>query len=244
MFMEIISARFLQSQSSGQALSFSLPQIAVVGRSNVGKSSFLNMISNSKKLAKTSSTPGRTRLINYFEFTVASGAVRKKFVFTDLPGYGFAKVSTAEQNRWKQMIEDYFATANNLKCVILLLDIRHLPSLQDHIMFDFLFRKNLSVTIVATKADKLSKSQVDKAITDIAAALKVGKGNIIVSSSQTRQGKQQILSRLWQFICPEKIARASDEVSNEKSTQKNIQSGANATQNAATKGGKNEDLGD
>lgn len=210
--MKLVSAKFLISDSMGGAKSFGMPQIAVVGRSNVGKSSFLNMLANNGKLAKTSSIPGRTRLINYFEITLeGEDGKRLPFVFTDLPGYGFAKASIAEQNKWKGMIENYFDNAMDLRCVVLLLDIRHLPSVQDHIMFDYLFRKNINVTIIATKTDKLGKNQIAKSVKEIAASLKVGKDNIIVTSAETRQGKLEVLYRLWQFIQPVEEVAQEDE---------------------------------
>lgn len=199
---KIKNAKFIISNAdAGGYASFNMPEIAIVGRSNVGKSSFINMLANNKKLAKTSSTPGRTRLVNFFEVCISGeNNIEKKLMLVDLPGYGYAKAGHGEQNRWKDMIEGYLNKTTNLKSVILLVDIRHTPSIKDLQMFDYLFKCNIDTTVVATKADKISKSAVRKNVMDIAAALKIGAGNIYVTSSETRQGKEQIIDRIWQFV--------------------------------------------
>lgn len=197
----IKSAKFIKSEANLSGYEgFSMPEIAVVGRSNVGKSSFINMLANNKKLAKTSSTPGRTRLVNFFEFIVSNNSDNKNFMIVDLPGYGFAKASTAEQNRWKDMIEGYLNTTPNLANIILLVDIRHEPTIKDLQMFDYLFRCNINATIVATKCDKLSKSQIQKNIIQIAKTFKIGIDNIFITSAETGYGKDKIIDRIWQFI--------------------------------------------
>lgn len=172
---------------------FGMPEVAFVGRSNVGKSSLINYITNNK-IAKVSSTPGRTRLINYFK--VNGG----QFMLVDLPGYGFAKGNKTEVNDWSQMMEGYFANNQNLKQVLLLLDIRHDPSIDDLKMQHYLMFYNIPYTIIATKCDKLSKSQVQNQKFRLASKLKVGVDNIICESSTNRTGAEQILSRLDQFI--------------------------------------------
>lgn len=198
----IKNAKFIKSEANLSGFAgFSMPEIAVVGRSNVGKSSFINMLANNKKLAKTSSTPGRTRLVNFFEFLGSDNNNDKKFMLVDLPGYGFAKASTAEQNRWKDMIEGYLDITQNLKNIILLVDIRHEPTIKDLQMFDYLFRCNINTTIVATKADKLSKSQIQKNIAQIAKSFKIGIDNIFVTSAENGYGKDKIVDRIWQFVC-------------------------------------------
>ena len=197
----IKSAKFIKSEADAKAYAgFSMPEIAVVGRSNVGKSSFINMLANNKKLAKTSSTPGRTRLINFFEFVGSAENQQEKFMLVDLPGYGYAKAGHAEQNRWKDMIEGYLNKTVDLKSIILLVDIRHEPSIKDLQMFDYLFRCNINTTIVATKQDKLSKSQVHKNVVMIAKAFKIGIDNIFVVSSETKFGKEKVVDRIWQFV--------------------------------------------
>lgn len=196
----IRSAKFIKSEADAKSYAgFSMPEIAVVGRSNVGKSSFINMLANNKKLAKTSSTPGRTRLVNFFEFLGTDGLNSQKFMLVDLPGYGYARASATEQNRWKDMIEGYLNKTANLKSIILLVDIRHEPTIKDLQMFDYLFRCNINTTVVATKCDKLSKSQVHKNVVAIAKAFKIGIDNIFVTSAETRFGRDQIIDRIWQF---------------------------------------------
>lgn len=195
------NAKFITSVADASSYAgFSLPEIAIVGRSNVGKSSFINMLASSKKLAKTSSTPGRTRLVNLFEMQVEQNQNTTKFVLVDLPGYGFAKVSAEEQNRWKNMIESYFAKSKNLVGVLLLVDIRHEPSMKDLVMFDYLFKNNIATTIVATKTDKLSRAETSRNKVMIASKFKVGIENIYLSSSEKGVGKDEIASRIAQFV--------------------------------------------
>ena len=195
------NARFITSvaDASGYA-GFGMPEIAIVGRSNVGKSSLINMLAGTKKLAKTSSTPGRTRLVNFFELEVAGEDKSQKFMLVDLPGYGFAKAGHGEQNRWKDMIETYFGKTSHLKGVLLLVDSRIEPTMNDLIMFDYLFKNNISTTIIATKADKLSKAEIARQKVMIAAKFKVGKENIFVSSSEKGLGRDEIAERLWQLV--------------------------------------------
>ena len=193
--MQIKSARFLKSESgvTKNYSGFGVPEIAVVGKSNVGKSSIINMLANQKKLAKASSTPGRTRLVNYFMFN-------DNFVLVDLPGYGFAKASKSEQNTWESMITGYFAETNFLAGIIMLVDIRHKPSENDINMLNYLYAYNIPVVIVATKQDKIKKSEMAAKIMDISSTLKVAKENIIMTSSETRFGKDKVLAKIEQFI--------------------------------------------
>lgn len=208
---KIKNAKFIKSVADAKAYDgFSLPEIAVVGRSNVGKSSFINLLANNKKLAKTSSTPGRTRLINFFEFEMKDDSVEKKLMLVDLPGYGYAKANHGEQNRWKTMIEGYFEKTNNLKSVVLLVDIRHEPTIQDLQMFDYLFKMNIDITVVATKADKVSKAEANRNKLKIASVFKIGAGNVFVTSSEKAIGKQDIVDRLWQFVKGEQYEDLGD----------------------------------
>ena len=190
----IKQAKFVKSISSaGQYQSFDMPEIILVGRSNVGKSSIINMLANNKKLAKVSSSQGKTRLINFFE-------INNEFILTDLPGYGFALASRDEQNRWKKMIDGYITTSKNIKCAVLLVDIRHTPSEKDKQMFDFLSFNNISITIVATKYDKIKPSEKIRRVKDIALAFKVATDNIFLTSSETGFGKQELVDRIYQFV--------------------------------------------
>ena len=132
-----------------------LPEVAIVGRSNVGKSSLINRLANRKNLAKSSSTPGKTRTINFYSFN-------RSWYLVDLPGYGFAKVSRREKARWGKMIEKYLSGRKTLRGVILLVDIRHSPSVDDRTMKDWLEHHQIPFMVVATKADKLSRSARQK----------------------------------------------------------------------------------
>jgi GTP-binding protein len=132
-----------------------LPEVAIVGRSNVGKSSLINRLANRKNLAKSSSTPGKTRTINFYCFN-------RSWYLVDLPGYGFAKVSRREKARWGKMIEKYLSGRKTLRGVILLVDIRHSPSVDDRTMKDWLEHHQIPFMVVATKADKLSRSARQK----------------------------------------------------------------------------------
>ena len=189
------SAKFVKSESklTNSYAGFSMPEIAIVGRSNVGKSSFINAMCNNGKLAKTSSTPGRTRLINFFE-------INSEFMLVDLPGYGFASAGKTEKAKWEGMIDSYFDNSKDLAGALMLVDIRHTPSDLDVLMIEYLYHYNIPVTIVATKLDKIKKSELARKLTDIAATLKVGKSNIFVTSAQDKIGFDKVLDRLYQFI--------------------------------------------
>ena len=193
--MEIKNIKFIKSFSvvSGKEEELDKPQIAIVGRSNVGKSSFINMLASNKKLAKTSSMPGRTRLINLF-------GVNNEFLLVDLPGYGYAKATTEEQNRWAKMINDYLKSVQNLKACVLLLDIRRTPSEKDLEMLNYLVFYNIPVLFVITKLDKIKKSELEKNKMIIASALKTGKENLIAISSETGEGKKEICDKILQIL--------------------------------------------
>lgn len=166
-----------------------LSQVAFVGRSNVGKSSLLNMLTNRNKLAKTSSTPGRTRLINYF-------LINNDFYFVDLPGYGYAKASKTEAMAWQSIIEPYLVNNKALKCVCVLVDIRHKPNELDKLMLDFLQYYSIPFLIVATKSDKLPKTKIKPALLQVANELKVGVDNVVATSSENRNGQEALLSKI------------------------------------------------
>ena len=186
--MIIRDAQFITSVAhENNFLKSDRPIVAVAGKSNVGKSSFINMLANRKKLAKTSNTPGRTRLVNYFDFG--------PFILADLPGYGFARVSKEEQRRWGRLMERFFERTE-IAHVFSLLDIRHDPTAEDLQMIAYLYHYALPFSIVCTKADKLGKSKVKPRTAEIAARVKVGVGDIIATSAETAYGRDAVLSRL------------------------------------------------
>ncbi len=164
-----------------------LPEIALVGRSNVGKSSLINCISNRKNLARTSSTPGKTATINFYE-------VANRYRLVDLPGYGYAKVSKAEKEKWSGMIENYLARRENLVQVVQLVDARHKPTADDKMMFEWIRSYDYEPLVVATKLDKLKKSQIDENLTAIYQELGLNEDSVLIPfSSETREGRDQVL---------------------------------------------------
>ena len=196
--MIIKSASYVKGAATyAQCIVSDLPQIAVAGKSNVGKSSFINFLVNDGKLARTSKLPGRTRLINYFFINEGRDW---EFLLADLPGYGFAKVSDEEKLKWADLLEKYLANEGQLKHVFFLVDIRHEPTKDDVIMYNYLFTNNVPFTIVATKADKLPKSQVKNRCRVIANFLKVGADNVIPVSALNKTGKEAVLDRIEQIL--------------------------------------------
>lgn len=194
--MKIKSSKFVISVAQpSKLLSDEKQQIAFVGRSNVGKSTLINMLVNNFKLCKTSQTPGRTRLVNYFE-------INDEFYFVDLPGYGYAKASAKEVINWQSLIEPYLLNNDMLKCVCVLLDVRHQPTQLDIQMINFLFYYQIPFIIVATKCDKLAKSKVKPQLNKLANDLKVGIGNIYPTSF-SGLGKEELLIKLQQFLVNE-----------------------------------------
>ncbi len=190
----IKNAVFLKSEAEiSDYKGFGVPEIVVLGRSNVGKSSFINMLSGNSKLAKVSATQGKTKLVNFFLFN-------KEFVLVDLPGYGYAQTSKLEMQRWEKMINSYLENSKRLVSAILIVDIRHKPTEQDIQMLDYLSFNNIPVTVVATKYDKIKKNERLKKLTDIAQTLKIGIENIYLISSETSYGKETIVERIYQFI--------------------------------------------
>ena len=137
-----------------------LPQVVLVGKSNVGKSSFINTLVNRKKLARTSSEPGKTRQINFYNMD-------EKFYLVDLPGYGFSKMSKQEQAKVGTFIEEYLQKSKNISLIIFLIDIRHAPTANDKLMYDYIFKTNLPCIVIANKADKLAPTKVANAVKDL-----------------------------------------------------------------------------
>lgn len=160
-----------------------LPEVALAGRSNVGKSSFINSMINRKKLARTSSKPGKTRTINFFN-------IEDNLLFVDVPGYGYAKVSKTEQEKWAGMMEQYFSTRQELRLVVQIVDLRHKPSQQDVQMYEYLSHFNLPVLVIATKADKVKASKRHQHKQQIIDTLDMYKDDhIVIYSSETKEGK-------------------------------------------------------
>ena len=163
-----------------------LPEVAFAGKSNVGKSSLINGLMNRKALARTSAQPGKTQTINFYK-------INDELDLVDLPGYGYARVTPAEKEKWGKMIERYLHTSQTLKAVFLLIDIRHDPSANDKLMYDWIVNNGYNPIIIATKLDKLKRSQVQKNIKAIKDGLKLRPGSkIIPFSAETKQGKDEI----------------------------------------------------
>lgn len=174
----------------GQYPESDLPEVSFVGRSNVGKSSLINSMLNRKKLVKVSSKPGKTRLINFF-------MVNEEFLLVDLPGYGYAAVSPVEKKKWGKMIEDYLTTREVLKSVVLLVDIRHKPTGDDKLMYEFLKFYRNRVIVVATKWDKITKNSLNKNMNLIKNTLNIDQDDILLPySSETHEGREE----LWEII--------------------------------------------
>jgi GTP-binding protein len=170
-----------------------LPEIAFAGRSNVGKSSLINTLVNRKRLVKTSSTPGRTQLINFFN-------INEKFSFVDIPGYGYAKVPASVKKKWGPMIETYITTRNTLKGVVLIMDVRRIPGPEEMNMLDWLNHYDIPSVPVLTKSDKLSKTRQQKQLEEIANTLSADKNNLILFSAKSRQGKDEVWDAVKQLI--------------------------------------------
>lgn len=163
-----------------------IPEVAFAGKSNVGKSSLINALMNRKSYARTSSQPGKTQTINFYN-------INEAIYFVDLPGYGYAKASKTEVEKWGKLIEKYLHTSNQLKCVFLLIDIRHEPGANDRMMYDWVISNGFTPVIIATKLDKIKRSQIDKQIKLIRTTLKAPSTiKIVPFSAETKQGRDEI----------------------------------------------------
>ena len=180
-----------------------LPEIALAGKSNVGKSSLINSLTRNGKLARTSSEPGKTRLVNFYQ-------LNEDMFLVDLPGYGFAKAPKAERDRWAAMIEGYLERSENLRHMLQLVDIRHTPTQEDQMMTDYLRHYDIPFTVVATKADKLSKAQRGRSIPVICRTLVVQPWEIITSSSEDGTGRDALLALIGGIVFP-KIDENAEE---------------------------------
>lgn len=183
----------ISAVSPSQYPSDGLPEIVLAGRSNVGKSSFINTMVNRKKLARTSGKPGKTRTLNFFN-------IEHALFFVDVPGYGYAKVSNAEQNKWGRMMTDYFASRDELSLGILLVDFRHVPTEQDIQMYDLYKYYDVPVLIIGTKADKIKKSKYNKHESIIRKTLEIEpEDKFFTFSSATREGRDAIWKEILQY---------------------------------------------
>jgi GTP-binding protein len=192
--MIIRSAKFVCSAvTPEQYPPADLPEVAFAGRSNVGKSSLINKILNRKKLVRTSKTPGRTQLLNFFE-------INEAYRFVDLPGYGYAKVPAEVQKRWRPMVETYLTSRSNMRGMVLLLDIRREPSKEDLNLRHWLQTRSIEVVTVITKVDKLSRNKRNKQIAAIAGALGCNKGELIEFSAITGEGREELWKELLRLI--------------------------------------------
>lgn len=177
------------------------PEIAFAGKSNVGKSSLINALMNRKSFARISATPGKTQTINFYNINDA-------LYLVDLPGYGYAKVSQQEKEKWGKMIERYLHSSKQLRAVFLLIDIRHDPSANDKMMYDWVVSQGYNPIIIATKQDKLKRSQIDKHVRMLRQGLKLVPGTrIIPFSSVTKQGRDEI----WELVETELLDSEKEE---------------------------------
>ena len=179
-------------------------EVAFAGKSNVGKSSLINALMNRKSLARTSAQPGKTQTINFYN-------INDVMYLVDLPGYGYAKVAESEKKKWGQMIENYLHTSHNLKAVFLLIDIRHDPSANDKMMYDWIVYQGYEPIIIATKMDKLKRSQISKHVKLVREGLGLKKESIVIPFSATsKQGREEIWN-LMDSILESEVSENEDE---------------------------------
>ena len=175
------------------------PEVAFAGKSNVGKSSLINALMNRKSLARTSAQPGKTQTINFYNINDA-------LYFVDLPGYGYANASEEGKAKWGKMIEDYLHKSKKLKAVFLLIDIRHAPGNNDCIMYDWIVKQGYEPIIIATKLDKIKRSQIAKQVKLIRETLKMKSETIIIPfSAETKQGRDEIYTVIDSYITEETV---------------------------------------
>lgn len=192
--MKVTKAEIVISAVSGaQYPKTNLPEIALAGRSNVGKSSFINKMIGRKNLVRTSSKPGKTRTLNFYN-------INDLFYFVDVPGYGYAKVSKTEREKWGKMMEEYFETREQLCLVVLIVDIRHKPTQEDIQMYHYVTYLEIPILIVATKLDKVTKNKRAQHLQQIKAAFSDSDVNIIPFSAETSENKEAVWSEMEKFI--------------------------------------------
>lgn len=170
-----------------------LPEIVLVGKSNVGKSSFVNTMTNRKSLARTSNTPGKTRQINFYNMD-------DKFYFVDLPGYGFSKMSKEEKVISGKFIEDYLSKRNNIVLIVLVLDIRHKPTQDDFFMYEYILKTNLPFVVVTNKADKIAVTKVDDAVNEVKKYLGISYSPILPFSAERKVYTEKMWEEIEKYI--------------------------------------------
>lgn len=193
--MQIQNAKFeITAVKPAQYPASNAPEIAFVGRSNVGKSSIINTLLNRKNLARVGATPGKTREINFYN-------IDSKLYFVDLPGYGYANVSKTKKSTWNEIIETYLYSRPQLRMILMLVDIRHTPSDDDRIMYRWLLEREVPHAVIATKLDKISRNQLNARLKDIKDTLELKDGvEIIPFSAESRQGREEIWKLLTQLL--------------------------------------------
>ena len=180
-------------------------EVAFAGKSNVGKSSMINALLNRKSLARTSAQPGKTQTINFYN-------VNDAMYLVDLPGYGYANANASEKEKWGKMIENYLHTSKKLQAVFLLIDIRHDPSANDKMMYDWMVYQGFTPIIIATKLDKIKRSQIQKNVKAIREGLKVKPGTVIIPfSSETKQGRDELWEVIDSFVLPQEETEEEDK---------------------------------
>ena len=191
--MLIKDVKFITSAATeAQFLKPQKPMLAICGKSNAGKSTLINLLANRKNLAKTSAAPGRTRLVNYFEFG--------EFWLADLPGYGYAAVSKSEKEKWGRTLDKFFERKEDIAHVFVLSDIRRDPSEDDFQLISFLNYHILPFSVIATKSDKLSRMKIKERVRQIATAYKLGVDNVIATSGLNGDGKDELLKKIQNII--------------------------------------------
>ena len=185
--MDVINAKFIISaEKLSQCPDFTLPEFPLLGRSNVGKSSFINALANNKKIAKTSNTPGKTRLINFFDFS-------DKFMIADLPGYGYAKVSKEAQSKWQKYLEEYLLNRKQIKSLIQFIDARHEIQKNDYQMREWVQAYNLPIFTIVTKIDCIPRSKIQKVVSEVKKELG---GDVFPFSAEDRYYCKNIIAYL------------------------------------------------
>ncbi|WCK53676.1 ribosome biogenesis GTP-binding protein YihA/YsxC [Aneurinibacillus sp. Ricciae_BoGa-3] len=203
--MKVTQAEFVISAvSPKQYPPGNIPEVALAGRSNVGKSSFINKMINRKNLARTSSKPGKTQTLNYY-------LINNELFFVDLPGYGYAKVSKTEKAKWGPMMDQYLQEREPLKAVILVVDLRHPPTRDDQGMYDYLKHYDIPVIVAATKADKIPRGKWQKHLKEVRTTLQLSKeDSLLMFSSETGIGREEAWKEIWKFVNGKQVEQTQE----------------------------------